>query len=154
MSRSRATFDPVGPESAHRLPSRRAGAAVAALTAVALGVMGTAVPAAAASTTVGQPASALGRPTAQVSAPGAPGENASWTTGAKQGVGTAASVESKTWYTLSEGTLAEVYYPRVDVANSRSLELIVTDNKTFADRESTDTTHRIQLVDPRALVYR
>jgi glucan 1,4-alpha-glucosidase len=108
----------------------------------------------AAPATVGQPVSTLGHPSARPSAPGAPGKNASWTTGAKQGVGTAASVESKTWYTLSEGALAEVYYPRVDVANSRSLELIVTDNKTFADRESTDTTHRIELVDPRALVYR
>jgi glucan 1,4-alpha-glucosidase len=87
-------------------------------------------------------------------APGAPGADATWTTGAKQGVGTSTSTDSKVWYTLSEGTLAEVYYPRVDVANSRSLELIVTDGETFADRESTDTEHAIELVDARALVYR
>jgi len=89
-----------------------------------------------------------------VSAPGAPGASATWTTGAKQGIGTAASPESKVWFTLSQGTLAEVYYPRVDVANSRSLELIVTDGRTFADLESADTTHEVQLLDSRALVYR
>ena len=87
-------------------------------------------------------------------APGAPGASATWTTGAKQGVGTATTAESKVWYTLSQGTLAEVYYPRVDVANSRSLELIVTDGRSFADLESTDTTHEVQLLDSRALVYR
>ena len=42
----------------------------------------------------------------------------------------------------------------MDVANSRSLELIVTDGRTFADLESTDTVHRIQLPDSKALLYR
>ena len=86
-------------------------------------------------------------------APGAPGAQATWTTGAKQGVGTSTTTDSKVWYTLSEGTLAEVYYPRVDVANSRSLEFIVTDGSTFTDLESRDTTHEVQLADSRALVY-
>jgi glucan 1,4-alpha-glucosidase len=87
-------------------------------------------------------------------APGSPGATSSWTTGAKQGVGTATSTRSKVWYTLSDGVLSEVYYPRVDVANSRALELIVTDGSTFADRESVDTTHRVELVDSRSLTYR
>ena len=86
-------------------------------------------------------------------APGAPGAQATWTTGAKQGVGTSTTTDSKVWYTLSEGTLAEVYYPRVDVANSRSLEFIVTDGSTFTDLESRDTTHEVALADSRALVY-
>src|SRR3954453_14916329 len=79
-------------------------------------------------------------------APGAPGAQASWTTGAKQGIGTATTEASKVWYTLSDGTLREIYYPRVDVADSRSLELIVTDGKTFADLESRDTTHEVKLL--------
>ena len=61
-------------------------------------------------------------PAAAAEAPGAPGEVAHWATGAKQGVGTSARTSSKVWYTLSEGVLSEVYYPRVDVANSRALE--------------------------------
>src|SRR4051812_26342897 len=93
-------------------------------------------------------------PAAAAEAPGAPGAVAHWTTGAKQGVGTSAGTSSKVWYTLSEGVLSEVYYPRVDVADSRALELVVSDGRTFADRESTDTTHAVDLVTDRALVYR
>jgi glucan 1,4-alpha-glucosidase len=96
----------------------------------------------------------MAAPAAAAEAPGAPGDDAHWTTGAKQGVGTSAGTGSKVWYTLSEGVLSEVYYPRVDVADSRALELVVSDGKTFADRESTDTTHAIDLVTDRALVYK
>ena len=118
---------------------RRVGASLSAsVVAVALAFGGSAAPASAATGT----------------APGVPGAQAAWTTGAKQGVGTSTTAESKVWYTLSDGTLSEVYYPRVDVANSRSLELIVTDGRTFADRESTDTTHEVQLPDTRSLTYR
>src|SRR4051812_33490072 len=97
---------------------------------------------------------ALAGPAVAAEAPGAPGATAHWTTGAKQGVGTSAGTTSKVWYTLADGALSEVYYTRVDVANSRSLELVVSDGKTFADRESTDTTHAIELVTDRALVYK
>jgi glucoamylase len=49
-----------------------------------------------------------------------PGATSHWTTGAKQGVGTSTTTASKVWYTLANGALSEVYYPRVDVANARS----------------------------------
>src|SRR6185436_15859632 len=80
-------------------------------------------------------------PAAAQQAPGAPGATARWTTGAKQGVGTSAGTASKVWYTLADGVLSEVYYPRVDVADTRALELVVTDGSSFTDRESTDTRH-------------
>src|SRR4051794_39015883 len=44
-------------------------------------------------------------------APGAPGASANWTTGNKQGLGTAVGRGSKVWHTLSNGALSEVYYP-------------------------------------------
>src|SRR4051794_27855772 len=69
-------------------------------------------------------------------APGAPGASANWTTGNKQGLGTSVSTRSTIWYTLSGGALSEVYYPRGDTAQVRSLEFAVTDGSTFADRES------------------
>ena len=72
-------------------------------------------------------------------APGAPGASANWTTGNKQGLGTATTRDSKVWYTLSGGALSEVYFPRGDRANVRSLEFAVTDGSSFADRESEDT---------------
>ena len=54
-------------------------------------------------------------------APGWPGIPGRWTSSAKSGVGTAASRESRVWFTLSHGILDEVYYPRVDHACTRDL---------------------------------
>ncbi len=87
-------------------------------------------------------------------APGAPGASANWTTGNKQGLGTATSLDSKVWYTLSDGALSEVYFPRGDTADVRSLEFAVTDGASFVERESEDTTHAVELVDDRSLTYR
>jgi glucan 1,4-alpha-glucosidase len=86
-------------------------------------------------------------------APGAPGASANWTTGNKQGLGTATRRASKVWYTLSDGGLSEVYFPRGDTADVRSLEFAVTDGTSFVDRESEDTTHAVRLADPRSLTY-
>lgn len=86
-------------------------------------------------------------------APGAPGASATWTTGSKQGLGTAISPNSKVWYTLANGVLTEVYYPRGDTADVRSLEFAVTDGASFIERESEDTAHEIRLADPRSLTY-
>jgi Glucodextranase, domain N len=91
---------------------------------------------------------------AQGEAPGVPGAALNWETGNKQGLGTATSIDSKVWYTLSNGVLSEVYYPSGDTANVRSLEFAVTDGATFVDRESDDTTQQVQLVDNNSLIYR
>jgi len=69
-------------------------------------------------------------------APGAPGEMAHWTNGNKQGVGTSNSLASRVWFTLgSDGALNEVYYPTVDKANTRLLEFVATDGKSWVERE-------------------
>ena len=88
-------------------------------------------------------------------APGAPGQIARWTNGNKQGVGTSNSLNSRVWFTLgSEGALNEVYYPTVDKANTRLLEFIVTDGKSWVERESEDTTHQIEVPDTEVLSFR
>lgn len=87
-------------------------------------------------------------------APGAPGAKATWTNGNKQGVGTAYSRDSKVWFTLGGGTLNEVYYPTIDKANTRNLELIVTDGATFTEVESEDTGHAIEIPDESSLVFK
>jgi glucoamylase len=87
-------------------------------------------------------------------APGAPGAKATWTNGNKHGVGTASSLASKVWFTLGGGVVTEIYYPAVDRANLRLLELIVTGPDGFFERESTDTAHRVEVVQPDALVFR
>ena len=88
-------------------------------------------------------------------APGAPGRDAQWTGAGKEAVGTSNTLESKVWFTLRAGVLDEVYYPTVDVANTRTLQfIIVSADGRRVETEEEDTTHRIEVVDPRALVFR
>ncbi|PYV26037.1 MAG: glucan 1,4-alpha-glucosidase [Acidobacteria bacterium] len=87
-------------------------------------------------------------------APGAPGASSSWTSGAKQGLGTSTTLASKVWYTLGQGTLNEVYYPTADIPDVQDLEFIVTDESSFVDLERDATNHMVELMDPRALTYR
>ncbi len=86
-------------------------------------------------------------------APGTPGATPYWTSGDKQGVGTSTTRASHVWFTLGNGALNEVYYPAVDKANTRDLELIVTDGKTFTDVETLDTLHSVVVPDPAALIF-
>lgn len=72
-------------------------------------------------------------------APGAPGIPARWTSSAKSGVGRAMAPQATVWYTASHGILNEVYYPRVDQACLRDMELIVTDGKGFFSEEKRHT---------------
>src|SRR5256885_2185687 len=86
-------------------------------------------------------------------APGAPGSRPTWTNGNKVGVGASVTANSKVWFTIGEnGTLNEVYYPAIDSANPRTLELIVTDGQSFPELESQDTDHAVEVPDPAALV--
>src|SRR5215469_8559573 len=87
-------------------------------------------------------------------APGAPGVGSAWTTGAKQGLGTSTTVQSKVWYTIAQGIVTEVYYPQVDVPNVQDLQLVITDGSSFVDLERDSTNHQLQLLDPQALTYR
>jgi glucoamylase len=86
-------------------------------------------------------------------ATGGPGETPSWTAASKEGVGTSITTDSKVWFTLGGGILNEVYYPRVDVANSQSLEFAVSDGKRLLV-ESRDMRHSIERLDDRSLVFR
>ena len=90
---------------------------------------------------------------AQGTAPGSPGVASSWTSGGKEGVGTSASWDSRVWFTLQGGVLTEVYYPRLDVANVRTLQFAVSDGQSVW-LESEDLLHAIEWVDERALVFR
>jgi glucoamylase len=88
-------------------------------------------------TPTGQPAAAAA-PSGP--APGAPGEAATFAPGDKDGFGTAIDApRTKVWYTLNDGALSEVYYPRIDTPGSRDTQLVVSDGATFTDREDADT---------------
>ena len=87
-------------------------------------------------------------------APGAPGQASTWSPGDKEGFGTARAGASKVWYTLNDGALSEVFFPRIDTPATRDTQLAVSDGATFADREDTGTTHAVAMPDARSLVYR
>jgi glucoamylase len=81
-------------------------------------------------------------------APGRPGIAPRWTSSAKIGVGTARSLGSQVWFTLSHGIVNEVYYPRIDLACVRDMGLLVTAGQDFFSEEKRDT--RSQVVNPTA----
>src|SRR5207247_8622086 len=87
-------------------------------------------------------------------APGAPGIHSSWTTGAKQGLGTSTTAASKVWYTVGQGITDEVYYPQTDTPDVQDLQYVVTDGSTFVDLERDATGHQVSLADQRSLTYR
>lgn len=68
-------------------------------------------------------------------APGAPGARALWTPGNKDGFGTSTTLGSKVWYTLNGGELTEVYYPDLGTPAVRDLQFVVTDGKSWVERE-------------------
>lgn len=86
-------------------------------------------------------------------APGAPGLDAHWPSAAKNGFGTSNTIASKVWFTLNNGVMTEVYYPRLDVPNVQILQLIIVGD-TRVETESEDTIHRLEVLDPRALTFR
>jgi glucoamylase len=88
-------------------------------------------------------------------APGAPGLDAHWPSAAKNGFGTANTLASRVWFTLNNGVMTEVFYPRLDVPNVQTLQLIIvsSDGKRV-ETEAEDTAHRLELLDPHALLFR
>jgi glucoamylase len=87
-------------------------------------------------------------------APGAPGATAVWTDADKDGYGTSATTASRVWHTLDDGALTEVYYPDLGTPSVRTLDFVVSDGRTFAERDSDAPDHSVQVLDARALSYR
>ncbi|ATB38905.1 glucoamylase [Cystobacter fuscus] len=86
---------------------------------------------------------------------GRPGAAAVWTPANKVGFGTARAETSRVWHTLgARGELTEVYFPTLGTPSVRELYFVVSDGRTFAEREQDATEHDVELVDPRSLTYR
>jgi glucoamylase len=87
-------------------------------------------------------------------APGGPGMEPRWTSSAKSGVGTAADARSHVWFTVSHGIVDEIYYPRVDQANTRDFGLLVSGPDEFFSEEKRDTASTVHLLGPGVPGYR
>src|SRR3954468_19231266 len=77
------------------------------------------------------PAARAARP-----APGGPGGKHAWADADKHGYGTATDLASRVWFTLRSAELTEVYFPDLSTPSLRSLEFVVTDGRSFTDRET------------------
>jgi len=103
-------------------------------------------------------------------APSGPGARPNWTTGEKYGIGTVADHDSadpsRVWYTLTEGSLTEVRFPRVDLMNLRTFDFLVVDaasdatytarthNETRRDDVTDTIDRRAEIVEEEALLFR
>jgi glucoamylase len=74
------------------------------------------------------------------------GANADWLPANKTGFGTSYTAASNIWFTLQNGRLSEVYYPRIDTPSVRNLDFIVTDGQSFAIRAQDGSRSLTRLV--------
>lgn len=87
-------------------------------------------------------------------APDGPGVEPLWSHAAKDGIGTAYHTSCRLWFTFSRGVINEVYCPTVDTPNTRDLQFLITDGKTFCHEEKTDLIHTAEITERGSLLYR
>ncbi|WP_435018309.1 glycoside hydrolase family 15 protein [Tundrisphaera sp. TA3] len=83
-------------------------------------------------------------PEARKKAPGWPGSEPHWTSGSKAATGTARGAGSHVWFTIGQGALTEVYYPRIDSPCTRNLYFIITGPDGFLSDERKDADSRVE----------
>ncbi len=85
---------------------------------------------------------------------GSPGLPPRWTSSRKDTVSTAYSTASRIWFTLSHGTLNEIYWPTIDLPQTRDMELLFTDGETFFHEEKRDFEYDFHYIEPNAPAVR
>ena len=85
---------------------------------------------------------------------GGPGLEPRWTSSKKDAVATAYAASSRVWFTVSHGTLNEVYFPTIDRPQMRDMELLFTDEQTFFHEEKRDFEYDFHYADPDAPIVR
>ncbi|HJT36669.1 MAG TPA: glycoside hydrolase family 15 protein [Pirellulales bacterium] len=77
-------------------------------------------------------------------APGWPGKTPYWSSSAKQAIGTALDRNSPVWFTIHQGILTEVYYPRADQPSIQRMGFIITGPRGFYSDEMQDAQHEVR----------
>jgi glucoamylase len=85
---------------------------------------------------------------------GGPGVEPRWTSSKKDAVSTAYAASSRVWFTVSHGTLNEIYYPTIDRPQTRDMELLFTDGETFFHEEKRDFVYDFHYIDPHVPAVR
>ncbi len=84
---------------------------------------------------------------------GAPGLPPRWTSSKKDAVIMSYAASSRIWYTVSHGTVNEIYYPTIDRPQTRDMELLFTDGSFFHE-EKRDLEYSFEYIDPKAFAVR
>jgi glucoamylase len=87
-------------------------------------------------------------------APDGPGALSHFDLARKDCLGTARNRTSKTWYTVADGVLSDVYYPTADNTNVETLQYVVTDGSTFTDLQTRDMTYSAAALDRSGMTCR
>ncbi|MGI4747815.1 MAG: hypothetical protein ACRYGI_19780 [Janthinobacterium lividum] len=87
-------------------------------------------------------------------APGEPGQPPRWQPIGKNGIGRSLTDDSRVWFTLGNGILNEIAYPRIEQTAVRDFGLIVTDGETLFAEERRDCTTAIEPVRAGVPAYR
>src|SRR5438309_11558583 len=77
---------------------------------------------------------------------GAPGVDPRWTSSEKDAVSTAYAASSRVWFTISHGTLNEIYYPTIDLPQTRVMELLFSDSDTTIHEEKSYLTEDLDYI--------
>ena len=85
---------------------------------------------------------------------GAPGVEPRWTSSEKDAVSTAYAASSRVWFTVSHGTLNEIYYPTIDRPQTRDMELLFSDGETFFHEEKRDLAYDFHYIESSAPAVR
>lgn len=80
-------------------------------------------------------------------APQALGHKPVWSTAQKDCVGTALG-QARLWFTIGQGIVTEVFYPRIDIPQIRDLGFIVADDQGFWQELKALPEYAVDLVDP------
>jgi glucoamylase len=84
----------------------------------------------------------------QSAAFGFPGAPATWAHARKDGFGTACSEGSRVWFTIADGILTEVFYPRTDNPQVREIQFVFTGGRDLFLDEKRDFEHQVERIEP------
>lgn len=86
-------------------------------------------------------------------APGAPGVGTHWCSAAKDGVGTAIESVSRVWFTIGQGIVNEVYFPRMDIAMIKDAQCLVRHRDGRFWEEKVDLDYSVEYIDQEAPAF-
>src|SRR5437588_8048945 len=69
-------------------------------------------------------------------------------------LGTAQNTTSDVWFTGSNGTIGEVFYPTADTPDTTALQFLIGDsNHTWVNQEKNDTISKVRLYNNHSLAW-